>query len=225
MKQYNYISIKEVLSRVLRHPMLRGVTLEECIQYVVDILSRCGFHALYEDKEDKVNIESFRGLLPCDLVRINQVKDLCSNVCLRAMTSTFTPSSDDSQLTYKTQGRVIYTSFKEGEVLVSYKAMPVDDEGFPLLQDDPILLGAIESYIKKEVFTVLFDMGKISPSVLQNSQQDYAWKIAQCQAHYNTPSVDEMQSLKNEWCTLLQRTEDHHTGFQYLGVREDYKTH
>jgi hypothetical protein len=54
-------------------------------------------------------------------------------------------------------------------VAISYKSIPVDKDGFPLLIDNPVFLKALELYIKKEVFTVLFDMGKITPPVLQNT--------------------------------------------------------
>jgi hypothetical protein len=44
--------------------------------------------------------------------------------------------------------------------------MPLDDEGYPLLPDEPTFLRALELYIKKQWFTILFDMNKISPAVL-----------------------------------------------------------
>jgi len=33
----------------------------------------------------------------------------------------------------------------------------VDENGFPLILDNPVYLRALESFIKKEVFTILFD--------------------------------------------------------------------
>ena len=40
---------------------------------------------------------------------------------------------------------------------------------------------ALELYIKKKVFTVLFDLGKISQVVYNNTQQEYAWAVGDCQ--------------------------------------------
>jgi len=42
----------------------------------------------------------------------------------------------------------------------------IDEEGLPMIPDNPIFLKTLELYIKKEYFTILFDMGKISPAVL-----------------------------------------------------------
>ena len=69
-------------------------------------------------------------------------------------------------MSFKTQGQVLYVSFKTGDVSVSYKSIPVDKDGLPLLIDNSVFLRALEAYIKREVFTILFDMGKITPAVL-----------------------------------------------------------
>lgn len=220
IKEYNYISIREILSRVLRHPLLQDTSLEQAIQYTIDFIGTWGMPSMYKDKEEIIKIENYRAMLPCDLVSIIQIKDCKSGMCLRGMTNSFSPNKDTTELTFKTQGSVLYTSLKTGEVLLSYKAIPIDSEGMPLLIDSPKFLKALEAYIKKELFTILFDMNKVSPAVLQNTQQQYAWLAGQLQAEFNTPSVSEMESLKNSWCTLIQRTNEFNKGFSDLGKRE-----
>jgi hypothetical protein len=140
IKNNNYINIREVLSRVLRHPLLQDVSLEQAIQYTIDFLGIFGTPKMYLDKEEVLHIEDYRTLLPCDLVSINQIKDCASNICLRSTTDSFNTQESNSRYTFKTQGQVLYTSFKTGDVLISYKAIPVDEDGFPLLIDNPIFL-------------------------------------------------------------------------------------
>ena len=127
------------------------------------------------------------------------------------------------ELSFKTQGQVLFTSFKTGDVIVSYKALPIDKDGFPLLIDNPVFLKTLEAYIKKEVFTILFDMGKITPAVLQNTQQNYAWLAGQLQSEFTIPSQSEMESISRMWNTLIQRTNEFNTGFRSLGDREYIK--
>jgi hypothetical protein len=223
IKEHNYISIREILSRILRHPLLQNTSLEQVVQYTVDFIGTLGMSSMYKDEEKVLKIENYRAMLPCDLVSIIQVKDCKSGVCLRSMTSSFSLNKNNSELTFKTQGTVLYTSFKTGEVLLSYKSIPTDCEGMPLLIDNPKFLKALEAYIKNEVFTILFDEGKISPAVLQNTQQRYAWLAGQLQSEFNTPSISEMESIKNSWCTLIQRTNEFNKGFSELGNREMLK--
>ena len=232
IKEYNYINIKEVLNRVLRHPLLQDVTLEQAVQYTIDFIGTFGMPKLYQDKEEALHIENFRAKLPCDLISINQIKECKTGVCLRSMTDNFMPREHydrsagykiPQELSFKTQGQVLYVSFKTGDVSISYKSIPVDEDGLPLLIDNPVFLKALESYIKREVFTILFDMGKISPAVLQNTQQSYAWLAGQLQSEFTIPSQSEMESISRMWNTLIQRTNEFNTGFKSLGDREYLK--
>ena len=223
--EFRYINIREVLSRVMRHPLMSSITLEYAIQYTLDFIGIMGLPKVYEDKKAIVKIEMFRGVLPCDCVMINQVRDCKSGVCLRAMTDNFpgTHKEDKGELSFKTQGAIIYTSFKKGEVEISYKGIHVDDEGLPMLPDNAVFLKALEAYIKKEWFTVLFDLGKIQLASLQNAQQQYAWLAGQLQSEFTIPSVSEMESFKRSWCTLIQRTTSFNDGFRNNGNQEYIK--
>ena len=232
IKEYQYISIKEILSRILRHPLLQDVTLEQAVQYTVDFLGIFGMPKLYQDKEEVIHIEDFRGRLSCDLISINQIKDCKSGVCLRSMTDNFMPREHhdsntgykfSQEMTFKTQGQILFTSFKTGDVLVSYKTIPTDKDGYPMLIDNAVFLKALETYIKKEVFTILFDMGKIQQAVLQNTQQQYAWLAGQLQSEFTIPSISEMESIKRSWCTLIQRTTSFNDGFRNNGNQEYIK--
>jgi hypothetical protein len=123
-------------------------------------------------------------------------------------------------MSFKTQGSIIYTSFKDGNLDISYKSLPVDNEGFPLLPDEPTFLRALELYIKKQWFTILFDMSKISPAVLQNTQQEYAFAAGACNNTFIIPSVSEMEAIKNMWNQLIPRTNEFKNGFKSLGYKE-----
>lgn len=232
VKEYNYINIREALSRVMRHPLLQDVTLEQAVQYTLDFIGAFGLPKLYQDKEEVIHIEEFRGVLPCDLISINQVKECKSGVCMRSMTDNFMPQEHydknvgykvPQELTFKTQGQIIYTSFKTGDILVSYKSIPVDKDGYPLLIDNSVFMKALELYIKREAFTVLFDMGKIQAGVLQNTQQQYAWLAGQLQSEFTIPSISEMESIKRSWCTLIQRVTSFNDGFRNNGNQEYIK--
>lgn len=232
ISEISYINIREALSRVLRHPLLQDVTLERAVQYTIDFIGIFGMPKLYQDKEEVLHIEDFRAKLPCDLISINQIKECKTGVCLRSMTDNFMPREHrdkyeghkrPQEFTFKTQGRVIYTSFKSGDIIVSYKSVPIDEDGFPLLIDNPVFMRTLELYIKMEEFTTLFDMGKISLAVLQNTQQQYAWSAGQLQSEFTIPSQSEMESISRMWNTLIQRTSEFDNGFSSLGNKEYIK--
>lgn len=250
-----YTNIRRVLDDITDHPLLRDVTLEQVIRHTTRFISLHGYPQLYQNKIDTVDIKDFRGLLPCDLISIIQVKDLKTDVCLRAMTDAFTPGlrpkSDmrkqpkdllnnmkppvDTYIppmqeyreepAFKTQGRIIFTSFPEGRVEVSYKAIPVDDDGFPLLIDNETYLNALEAYIKVKVFTVKFDTGKIQAGVLSNAQTEYAWASHLLQSEMTTPSMAEMESMTRYLNTLIKPVREFDKSFKSLGDREYLRRH
>ena len=86
-----------------------------------------------------------------------------------------------------------------------------------------MFLKTLEAYIKREVFTILFDMGKIQAPVLQNAQQQYAWLAGTLQSEFTIPSISEMESIKRSWCTLIQRTSSFNDGFRNNGNQEYLK--
>lgn len=272
VKEIQYTNIKRVLDNLLDHPLLRDLTLEQVVRYTIRFIGINGMPKLYKDKIIDVDIEHFRGLLPCDLISIIQVKDLKTGVCLRAMTDNFTrglvphptpppphfhehpehPHHPEhghhkdllnnvrkhpkdwyippmfkymEEPAFKTQGRIIFTSFPHGKVGIAYKAIPVDDEGFPLLIDNENYLAALEAYIKKQVFTMKFDTGKISAQVLQNAQRDYAWLAGELDAEFAIPSQSEMEAITRMWNTLIPQVRHFDNGFTDLGNREYIRRH
>ena len=218
----NYVNIRELLARVTKHSMLKTVDLEEAIRYVVDFISIVGCPTFYLDKEVDITIEDYRGLMPCDLVSIVQVKDKNTGFCLHSMTDSFTPKEDtfNKELTFKTQGNVILTSFRTGKITISYKALPVDETGIPLLIDNANFLKALELYIKKERFSDLYDEGKIREGVMIKAERDYAWAVAQCEKEFIMPSISELHSITNMWNTLIPRVREFDSGFTKLGNRQ-----
>lgn len=228
VNEIQYVNIREVASRLLRHPLMTDLTLEAIIQYTVDFIGIMGLPPIYYDKVDSVDIHNFRASLPCDLVSIKQVRDAKNGIAIRATTDTFHLMQDEKHKerqegTFKVQNNIIYTSLKEGKIDIAYKAIPVDSEGLPLLPDNSIFLKALELYIKKEWFTVLFDMGKVSPAVLQNIQQEYAWRVGQLNTDFIMPSLSEMESISNMLNQLIPRTNEFRKSFKPLGNREYWK--
>lgn len=153
-------------------------------------------------------------------------KDLTNNMAPEGMDrERCDPYREREEMTFKTQGKVIYTSFPEGEVEIAYKAIPVDDEGYPLLIDNEVYLEALEAYIKVKVFTIKFDKNKISAGVLQNAQTDYAWAAGQLSEEMSIPSVSEMESITRIVNTMIPQVRHFDNGFKHLGDREYLRRH
>lgn len=254
VKEVKYTNIRRVLDELTEHPMLRDLTLEQVVRYVVEFIEINGFPCLFEDKIEAVDIKDYKGVLPCDLISIRQVRDYYTKVGLRAMSDLFTPGmtpKDDyydrymkshntikvmgeyippmniphGELAFKTQGRIIYTSFPEGKIEIAYQAMPVDDEGFPLLIDNSNYIKALKEYIKKERFQIKYEQGNLAAGVLEKVEQRYAFLAGQLNNEMVLPSMSEMESMTRQLNTLVRGVRHFDNGFKDLGNREYIRRH
>lgn len=257
---HNYISVKTIADKLLRHPMMAGISFEAIIDYTVDfmrIVQCCNF---FVEKCQHLTIEDYRCKLPEDFYEVNQIRLLTSSTKIPKYeesyktdeegnpildesgnkifgsvyvpvgyedveiyhNKTFTYATDTFHtsdikphinLTYKIQGNIIYTSIKEGEIELSYRAMPIDEEGYPLIPDNSKFSRALEAYIKKQWFTILFDMGKLQSGILQNAQQEYAWAVGACESDSHGFTMDKAEIFFKSWRSLLINTKRHSTGF------------
>lgn len=224
-----YINIRKVLDSLLRHPLMQDLTLESAVDYTVDFLRIVGVPSMFMEKIKVVKVEKYRAVLPCDYYQMIQVRKL-GGPAFRYSSDSFHMSEckncsnrDSIDLTYKIQGNIIYTSIENGMIELSYEAIATDSEGYPLLPDNSSFTRALELYIKKQWFTILFDLGKINTAVLQNVQQEYAWAVGDCQTEFNRLSIDKAESFYNSWRTLLLRDIEHRTGFRNNGTKEMLK--
>lgn len=225
----DYISIRQIIDNCLHHPLLQDLTLERAVAYAVDFIRILGIPNTFLEKTQTLEVKDHRALLPCDFHEMIQVRtgdNKCGNYyggAMRYSTDDFHFSDqkeETSDLTYKVQGRVIFTSIKNGNIEIAYNAIAIDEDGFPLIPDNSTFTRALELYIKKQCFTILFDLGKINQNVYQNVQQEYAWAVGQAHSDLIKPTIDEMESITNSLNTLIPRVNEHHKGFRTNGSKE-----
>lgn len=226
-----YESIRLVIDRLKRHPLLQDISEEDIVDYTVDFLNIMSCPELFIEKVDTLRAENYRAVLPCDFYEIIQIMP-DKGPCMVESTDSFlldterfknnkkVPKNTYSNNSYKIQGNLIHFSFKEGEVILSYRAVATDGDGYPLLPSDRNFITALELYIKYQAFTVLFDLGKISASVLQNAEQEYCWAAGRCQTRSKSLSLGKAEALFNTYRTLLIRDREFSKGFKGTGYKE-----
>lgn len=218
----NYISIRQILDDLLADDMMKGLSLERAVNYAVEFIRVVGMPPIFESKVECIHIDNYRGELPCDFYEVIQVKDPHGLAYLSSEGSFSNENKPGGyiSLTYNIKGNVIFTSTKDKDVEVAYRAIKVDDEGFPLIPDNGVFARALELYIQKRYFTILFNGSKIPLNVLQNTQQEYAFYVGQAQSDLVRPNLDQMESIKNMWNTLIPRMHKHAEGFRSINAPE-----
>lgn len=218
---------------ILDHPMMQDLSFERAIAYAVEFIKIVGMPTAFEHKTITIPVENYAGYrldkddkklpsIPEDCYQILAIKKKGGEeVILNTSTSAFGSSkSNSASPSYVIRGNVIQTSFEEGELEISYLALPTDEEGYPTIPEIASYIRALELYIKKKWFTILFDLGKLNVSIYNNIKQEYAFAVGQAQSELIKPSLDEMEAFTNMWNSLLPRHSAHKFGFSTLGSKE-----
>lgn len=235
-----YVNIKLIMDRLTRHPLLEEINFETVVDYAIEFMRIVGTPPSFLERTQEIDIHKYRGQLPCDFYEMIQVRLAKEDKChhyhhhhhgpvFRYSTDSFHMSEHKpkhSDLTYKIQGDVIFTTpLEEGKIEIAYRAIPIDEDGYPQIPDNSTYTRALEAFIKKQWFTIQFDLGKVNQQVMQKADQDYAWAVGQAQTDLIRPSIDHMQSITNSWNTLVPRHNSHAHGFLHDGTQEHLKNH
>ena len=198
----NYVSIERVLETVYRHAGYdQELNWPEVIEYVGEAIDLMGARIQYVEKvtngtcvapcqnPSPIIIENYMGELPCDLVQLVQARRKDNKIYLGYSTDHFHQFHDSnandigynqpSDFTYKIQNNIIQTSFKDGELEISYLAFPTDDNGYPMVPNDTKVILACAMYVIERTDYKLWRHGKISGDVYEKSHRDYCWRIEQ----------------------------------------------
>ena len=223
-------SIKVIFDKIMRHPLLQDLSIETIVDYSIDFMRIIGVPSMFEEKVEKAEVINYRASLPCDYYQMIQIRALDPNYnilgAFRYSSDSFHMSNtkpEYADYSYKVQGNIIYLSVPNGLIEIAYQAIPIDSDGYPLIPDNSSFTRALEAYIKKQHFTILFDLGKIGNGPLAQVQQDYAWAVGDCQSEFNRLSIDKAESFYNSWRTLIIRSSEHRTGFLHNGTQEKLK--
>lgn len=225
----SFISINTVVDRLMRNPMFSDMQLEAAIDYTVQFLEIVGMDSCMISKFEDLEIKSYRCFLPNDFVREKQVviDDTVASTSsdMNHMNYINNSKGRPNTITYKIENNVLYSSVENAKLNISYVAINVDSNGLPLIPSDAVFTRALESYIKVQHYTILFDLGRIQPAVLQNAESNYAWNVGQCTTNANRMNLADMELMVNALNRFLPEKGAFGNRFKYIGIREQIKNH
>lgn len=122
----------------------------------------------------------------------------------------------------KVEFDVITTGFSEGYVNVKYLALPVDEDGFPMIPDDISYYEAIYWYVCMQLSL----QGRLNNPQLnyQICRQEWKLKCVQARANSNMPTLKDLQEFMNEQ-KLVPDINQYYKMFRDVGKRQIIKRH
>ena len=117
----------------------------------------------------------------------------------------------------------IFTSFEEGCITISYKATPIDEEGFPKIPDDVYYSKAIKTYCQMMLDRQGWRSQKIPEAMYRDSQNDWNFYCVGARGKANMPNLDKLDSIKRQWLKLKPNVTSYDGFFSDLGAPERKK--
>lgn len=127
------------------------------------------------------------------------------------------PSMD---LQYSIKPGYIMTNVPCGYLKLSYSAIPIDEEGYPLVPDKASFMEAIYWYITMKMKYKDYLNGTLRRDVYYDIRNSWNFYCKQAYAEALMPNEDGMESLKNNWNKLVPEFNDHSTFYSHTGERQ-----
>lgn len=246
------VSLKNILWKVFRNPLVNDLSYEQAAEFSIEGLQLIGAPLLLVDKTSKplITIEEFKGLLPSNIIQIRGVRliqDL-DNYERNAIPLTYAtdiyhdslncnnqPKLDEDEehskyssqiyqeFTYKVQKNKIFTSFEEGNVEVSYQALDLDNDGYPLIPNDQDTKLAIEYYILYKYLEPLWMMGKITDKVFHYIDQQKSWYMGAASSSLKLANMDHLEATMNAVNRIIVNDQAFNNFYKGMGERERIK--
>jgi len=138
--------------------------------------------------------------------------------------STAAPSAT-LDLTYTINNSYIKLNQATGYLRMAYLAMPTDQEGFPLVPDDPAFSEALYWYILMKMMYPKHLLGQIRDRQYYDIRHSWNFYCKQAYAHSRMPNIDQHESIANATNKLMPELSEHANAFNTLGERQILYNH
>lgn len=237
-----YKSIKTLIAKVYRDLDLkdedRWVSM---IEWAAEALQLIGAYSQFVPKTKDIAISNYRGSLPCDYYKMIQVSlnggpvlyasgsfdntDGCADCLLKTdpINDPTLPQKTSFRAVYTINDSYIFTNFTNTQLCLSYLAIPVDDEGFPLMPEDVTYDEAVYRYIITKLYFPDFLAGRMPAAMYDKLENDWNYKCMAARGSATMPNLDQLESIKNMWVRLIPDINRHSAMFNEMNQRESIK--
>jgi len=103
---------------------------------------------------------------------------------------------------------------------MSYRAIPIDERGYPYIPDNVKFIKACKSYIAERQAFKLYIMDKLSAQQYTKFEQESLWYINAANTAARMPTLDQATSWKNIMIKLIPNINEDRNNFKNLGSQE-----
>lgn len=107
-----------------------------------------------------------------------------------------------------------------GYLKLSYSAIPVDEEGYPLVPDLVSYTEAIYWYVTMKLKYPEYLNGRMNREIYYDIRRSWNFYRNQAYSEALMPNEDGLESIKNTWNKIVPELHDHNTFYTHTGEKQ-----
>lgn len=233
---HDRISLKNIVSKVYRDLELTSENdYVDIIEWSVEALRFINAFNQYKQETEVLCIENYRADLPCNLVALLSVEGFGSQLD-KASNNTFKTldrrhidephsynlahfdnislklgkkyiSNNGESFVYK--NGYIKTSFKTGNITITYNALETDEDGIPLIPDDESYRAAIFWYVSMKFFYKKSIMEDRYRWFYQDAEAKWHRYCGQAGTKAMMPDIFTLENIKRNFISFLPKMDSY----------------
>lgn len=109
----------------------------------------------------------------------------------------------NTDITYVVTPGYIKTNKKDGYIMLAYSAIPISEDGFPLIPDLASYIDALYWYVTMKLMYPAWREGRIRDAVYYDARRSWNFYCKQAYGEALMPDSSAMESIKNTWNRLV----------------------
>jgi hypothetical protein len=229
---YQLTSVNTVISKIVRDLGLgdKEIPYQDFIEWIADALKHIGSYYQFTEKATQISINNYKGELPCDCYKVIRMLDGFyyqqnnEHIIINPDSITIDEDIANIKITnmdFNVTHNIITTSYKTGVIDIQYLAIPIDQDGFPMIPDDISFFEALFWRVTYMLCLQGYEFKNTQLRDINFTRSKWNFYCMQARGNANMPDLDILERLKNIWLTLKPNVNAYAESFQGVGRKQN----
>ena len=206
----------------------------DCAEWTAEALGLIGAFGQYQQESKCLELINGKARLPLNLYKLSDIRYNHQPVYWSNNSSATNYACSNCQIPVCNNDNCTYTFYINSAYLITniidtptnicitYLGIPVNEEGIPLIPDDPMYHKAIESFIIHNLDYANFRKGKITDKVYAESKANWAFYCPAAKGAANMPNLAQIEAWGNIFKRMTPMRTEYSNGFRNITKRENF---
>ncbi len=234
----NFKSINTLIAKLYRDLNINTELPEDSIvEWVAEALTIIGAYGQFIEISDCLTITNGKAKLPCNFYKLVDVRYKHHPIYWSTNTNASNYQDHNCRVrvcesghcdgyTFYINDSYIITNINdhndlEANLCMVYLGIKVDENGYPMIPDDPMYDKALAAYVTFMLDKIEWRKGKLADKIKNDSEADWLFYVNSARGSANMPNTAQLEGLKNLMMRLKPSLNEYRVGFKNLTKPEN----